>query len=99
MKKPAYLINLTGGQAVEEKPLIQALKERWIAGAALDAFPRQPLASDSELWNLPNVVISPRIGGLTEKKWPLLLPIFIDNLKRFIAGEPLRNMVNKDLGY
>ena len=44
MKKTAYLINLTGGQAVEEKPLIQALKERWIAGAALDAFPRQPLA-------------------------------------------------------
>ena len=48
---------------------------------------------------MPNVIISPRIGGLTEKKWPLLLPIFIDNLKRFLEGEPLRNMVNKDLGY
>jgi D-2-hydroxyacid dehydrogenase (NADP+) len=99
MKTSAYLINLTGGQAIEEKLLVQALKENWIAGAALDAFERQPLPIDSELWNLPNVIISPRIGGLTEKKWPLLLPIFLDNLKRFIAGEPLHNVVNKDLGY
>jgi phosphoglycerate dehydrogenase-like enzyme len=99
MKKSAYLINLTGGQAVEEKLLVRALKEHWIAGAALDAFPRQPLPTDSELWNLPNVIVSPRIGGLTEEKWPPLLPIFIDNLKRFVAGEPLHNVVDKDLGY
>jgi len=99
MKKSAYLINLTGGQAVEEKLLVRALKEHWIAGAALDAFPRQPLPTDSELWNLPNVIVSPRIGGLTEEKWPPLLPIFIDNLKRFVAGEPLHNVVDKELGY
>ena len=99
MKKSAYLINLTGGQAVEEKLLVRALKEHWIAGAALDAFPRQPLPTDSELWNLPNVIVSPRIGGLTEEKWPPLLPIFIDNLKRFVAGKPLHNVVDKELGY
>jgi phosphoglycerate dehydrogenase-like enzyme len=99
MKKSAYLINLTGGQTIEEKLLVQALKENWIAGAALDAFARQPLPEDSELWSLPNVIISPRIGGLTEQKWPPLLPIFVDNLKRFIAGEPLRNLVDKELGY
>jgi D-2-hydroxyacid dehydrogenase (NADP+) len=99
MKKSAYLINLTGGQAVEEKPLIQALKEHWIAGAALDAFARQPLPEGSELWNLPNVILSPRIGGLTEQKWSPLLPIFVDNLKRFVAGQSLRNVVDKDLGY
>lgn len=99
MKKSAYLINLTGSQAIEERLLVRALKENWIAGAALDAFARQPLPEDSELWNLPNVIISPRIGGLTEQKWSPLLPIFVDNLKRFVAGEPLRNLVNKDLGY
>ena len=99
MKRSAYLINLTGGQAIEEKLLVQALKENWIAGAALDAFARQPVPEDSELWNLPNVIISPRIGGLTEQKWSPLLPIFVDNLKRFVAGEPLRNVVNKELGY
>jgi phosphoglycerate dehydrogenase-like enzyme len=99
MKKNAYLINLTGGRAVEEKLLVQALKEGWIAGAALDAFARQPLPEDSELWGLSNVIITPRIGGLTEQKWAPLLPIFVDNLKRFIAGEPLRNLVDKELGY
>jgi phosphoglycerate dehydrogenase-like enzyme len=99
MKKSAYLINLTGGNAIEEKLLVRALKEKWIAGAALDAFPRQPLPEDSELWGLPNVMISPRIGGIPSQKWPLLLPIFIDNLKRFIASEPLRNIVDKELGY
>ena len=99
MKKTAYLINLTGGRAIGETLLIRALKERWIAGAALDAFAKQPLPPDSELWNLPNVIITPRIAGITSQKWPALLPIFLENLRRFVAGEPLRNLVDKDLGY
>jgi phosphoglycerate dehydrogenase-like enzyme len=99
MKKSAYFINLTGGRAVEEKLLVQALQEGWIAGAVLDAFARQPLPEDSELWSLPNVIITPRIGGITSQKWPPLLPIFADNLKRFMAGEPLQNLVDKELGY
>lgn len=99
MKPSAYLINLTGGRAVDESLLVRALKERWIAGAALDAFARQPLPVDSELWNLSNVIISPRIAGITSQKWPNLVPIFKGNLKRFIGGEPLRNVVDKELGY
>jgi phosphoglycerate dehydrogenase-like enzyme len=99
MKKSAYLINLTGGKAVEEALLVRALKEGWIAGAALDAFPRQPLPADSELWSLPNAMITPRVGGQAAQNWPLLLPIFIDNLKRYVAGEPLRNVIDKELGY
>jgi phosphoglycerate dehydrogenase-like enzyme len=99
MKKSAYLINLTGGKVVEESLLVRALKERWIAGAALDAFAEQPLAASSELWNLNNVIITPRIAGITTQKWPALLPIFRDNLRRFLAGEPLRNVVDKELGY
>ena len=99
MKPGAYLINLTGGRAMDERLLVRALKEGWIAGAALDAFAKQPLPVESELWNLPNVIISPRIAGITSEKWPHLLPIFKDNLKRFIGGEPLRNVVNKELGY
>jgi phosphoglycerate dehydrogenase-like enzyme len=99
MKPSAYLINLTGGRAIEETLLVRALKERWIAGAALDAFAKQPLPTDSELWDLPNVIITPRIAGITSQKWPVLLPIFQDNLRRFITGEPLRNLVDKELGY
>jgi len=99
MKKSSYLINLTGGNAISEQLLVRALKEGWIAGAALDAFPRQPLPADSELWSFSNVIISPRIGGIPAQKWAQLLPIFIDNLKHFLAGEPLRNVVDKELGY
>ena len=99
MKKSAYFINLTGGRAVDEKLLVRALKEQWFAGAVLDAFARQPLPEDSELWSLPNVIITPRIAGITSEKWPALLPVFKENLRRFIAGEALRNVVNKELGY
>jgi len=99
MKRSAYLINLTGGRAIEEPLLVRALKEGWIAGAVLDAFAKQPLPEQSELWNLPNVIITPRIAGITSQKWPALLPVFADNLKRFINGEPLKNLVDKELGY
>ncbi len=99
MKKGAFLINLTGGRAIKEALLVRALKEQWIAGAALDAFARQPLPGDSELWDLPNVMITPRIAGITGQKWPSLLTIFRENLRRFMAGEPLNNLVDKELGY
>jgi phosphoglycerate dehydrogenase-like enzyme len=99
MKPTAYLVNLTGGRSIEETLLVRALNEGWIAGAVLDAFTRQPLPKDSELWSLRNVIITPRIAGITSEKWSALLPIFRENLKRFIAGEPLRNVVDKELGY
>jgi phosphoglycerate dehydrogenase-like enzyme len=99
MKPTAYLINLTGGRSIEETLLVRALNEGWIAGAVLDAFAHQPLPKNSELWSLRNVIITPRIAGITSEKWPALLPIFRENLKRFIAGEPLRNVVDKELGY
>ena len=99
MKKIAYLINLTGGGAIEENLLVRALKEQWFAGAVLDAFANQPLPEDSELWDLPNVIITPRIAGITSEKWPAVLPVFKENLRRFLAGEPLKNLVDKELGY
>jgi phosphoglycerate dehydrogenase-like enzyme len=99
MKPSAYLINLTGGRAIEENLLVRALEERWIAGAVLDAFARQPLPQESALWRLPNVIITPRIAGITSEKWSALLPIFTENLQRFMAGKPLRNLVDKELGY
>ena len=99
MKPSAYFINLTGGRAVDEKLLVRALKEKWIAGAVLDAFARQPLPEDSELWQLPNVIITPRIAGITSQKWPAVLPVFKENLRRFLAAEPLINLVDKELGY
>jgi phosphoglycerate dehydrogenase-like enzyme len=98
MKKSAYLINLTGGKAIKEEHLAQALREKWIAGAVLDALPRQPLPPDSELWRLSNVIITPRIAGFTPKRWQRLIPVFQTNLGRFLSGEPIP-LINKELGY
>jgi len=99
MKPSAYFINLTGGRAVDENLLVRALREKWFAGAVLDAFARQPLPENSQLWSLPNVIITPRIAGITSEKWPAVLPVFKDNLRRFVAGEPMNNLVDKELGY
>ena len=99
LQKSAFLVNLTGGKAVEERALIRALSEGWFAGAALDAFPRQPLPENSPLWSMGNVIISPRIGGVSSKKWEDVLPIFERNMRLFLAGEKLHNTVDKELGY
>jgi phosphoglycerate dehydrogenase-like enzyme len=98
MKKTACLINLTGGHMIEEEHMVQALREGWIAGAALDAFPRQPLPADSALWALPNVIITPRIGGFTPQRWKRLIPVFVENLKKFVSGQPV-DLVDKKLGF
>jgi phosphoglycerate dehydrogenase-like enzyme len=99
MKKSAYLINLTAGRAVEERLLVQALKEDWIAGAALNTLPREPLPEDSELWSLSNVMISPRVAGTTAEVRELIIPTFVENIKLFLTGEKMHNVVDKARGY
>jgi phosphoglycerate dehydrogenase-like enzyme len=98
MKRSAYFINLTSGKIAEEKVLVRALKEGWIRGAILNALPQEPLPQDSELWSLPNVTLCGRLPGGSQQ-WDVLMPIFTGNLKRFISGEPLRNLIDKKLGY
>jgi len=99
MKSSAYLINPARGKIVDEAALICALKEGWIAGAALDVFAQEPLPSSSELWELENVIITPHIAGgsphLAERK----IAIFCENLLRYTSGQPLINVVDKRLGY
>jgi phosphoglycerate dehydrogenase-like enzyme len=99
MKKSAYFINVGRGRTVDEEALVRALEERWIAGAGLDAFAREPLPPESRLWELPNVYISPHIAGGTRDYNELTTAIFCDNLERYIAGKKLRHIVNKELGY
>ncbi|NIO11839.1 MAG: D-2-hydroxyacid dehydrogenase, partial [Deltaproteobacteria bacterium] len=94
----AYLINLVAGNAVEEEILGRAMREEWIAGAAINAAPEQPLSQASTLWDLPNVIVTPRLGS-SGQKWDKVVPIFRDNLARFIAGQPLKNRIDKELGY
>jgi phosphoglycerate dehydrogenase-like enzyme len=99
MKPTAYLINIARGGLVDEPALVQALKDGTIAGAGLDVFAREPLPPESELWDLENVIISPHVSGGTEIYNQRATRIFCDNLRRFLAGEPLVNIVDPERGY
>ena len=99
MKDTAYLINIARGAMVQEKILIRALQGGWIAGAGLDVFAHEPLPSDSPLWDMPNVVVTSHRAGSTPHYNDRLVQIFIDNLRRYRAGEPMINIVDKQLTY
>lgn len=102
MKPGSFLINLTARQSIsDEAALVRALKEGPIAGAVLNTFASRTreLPAESELWKLPNVIITPRTAGPSGPQWDTAIPLFEDNLARFLEGKPLRNVVDKELGY
>lgn len=99
MKPTAYLINSSRGELIDEKALIRALEENWIAGAGLDAFTTEPLPPESKFWELPNVVMSPHIGGRMINFNSVATALFCENLKRYLKGKELLNVVNKEKGF
>ena len=99
MKSSAYLINIARGGLVDEEALIRALDEHWIAGAGLDVFATEPLSTDSRLWEFPNVIFSPHVAGEIEDYNIRATEIFTENLRRYLNGEKLRNVVDKKKGY
>lgn len=99
MKPTAYLINVSRGLVVDEGALIRALEERRIAGAGLDVFQREPLPSDSPLWRMENVIVTPHIAGGSGIYNYRVTQIFCENLRRYLAGEPLLNVVDPQRGY
>jgi phosphoglycerate dehydrogenase-like enzyme len=99
MKRGAYLINIARGEIVDTEALIAALHGGWIAGAALDALPEEPLPPEHPLWSAPNTWITPHISWSSPHTGERASAIFLDNLRRFRAGEPLVNVVDKSAGY
>ena len=93
MKPSACLVNLARGGVVDEPALIQSLKSKQIAGAALDVFAKEPLPGDSPFWALPNVIITPHAGGFFDGYPQHALPVIEENLRRFMAGD-MGNMLN-----
>jgi phosphoglycerate dehydrogenase-like enzyme len=95
MKRGALLVNVTRGEVVDGDALVRALQDGRLGGAALDVAPVEPLPADHPLWTLPNVLITPHTAGfgphLDERRFDILL----DNCRRFVAGQPLRNVVDK----
>ncbi len=99
MKLTAVLINIARGGVCVEADLIRALREGWIAGAALDVFAQEPLPAESPLWDLENVILTPHISGGTPIYNERAVAIFADNLRRYLAGAPLENVVDPARGY
>lgn len=99
MKPTAFLVNIARGDICDETALIGALADGHIAGAALDVFQQEPLPPQHPLWHFPNVFISPHIAGLTPHYNERIAIIFEENLRRYLSGEPLYNMVDKSQGY
>jgi phosphoglycerate dehydrogenase-like enzyme len=99
MRRDALLVNVSRGKLVDEAALIEALATGRIGGAALDVFEHEPLATDSPLWTLPNVLITPHTSGFRPDHWDAATSLFAENLRRFETGQPLLNVVDKAAGY
>lgn len=99
MKPTAYLINIGRGSIIKEADLVKALKKGWLAGAGLDVFEEEPLPDDSPLWKLDNVLLSPHVSGFTPHYNERTAELFAENLRRYLAGEPLLNVINREREY
>ena len=99
MKPTAYLINIARGSVIDEVALVRALSEGWIVGAGLDVFSTEPLPAESRLWELPNVIYSPHVSGGIENELDIATDLFIDNLRRYLNGDQLFSVVDKEKGY
>ena len=88
----AFVVNIARGAIIDEAALVAALASGHLGGAALDVFETEPLAADSPLWDLPNVLVSPHRASVVEAENGLIVELFVDNLRRYLAGEPLRNV-------
>jgi phosphoglycerate dehydrogenase-like enzyme len=99
MKPDACLINVGRGQLVDENALASALREKKIGGAALDVFPKEPLAAESPLWDVPGLLITPHTAALTDKLWERHYTLLSENLQRYQSGRELLGVVDKRKGY
>jgi phosphoglycerate dehydrogenase-like enzyme len=92
-------VNVGRGGVVDEPALVDALRERRIAGAVLDVFATEPLPDSSPLWTLPNVLVTPHAAALSARENERIVELFTDNLRRYLDGRPLRNVVEPGVYY
>jgi len=99
LKPTAWVINIARGPIVDEAALAAALKEKRIGGAALDVFETEPLPATSPLWDEPNAILTPHISNSSPRVRERSLALVAENVRRFNAGEPLLNVVDRKIGY
>ena len=99
MKPSAYLLNFGRGELIVDADLIAAVKARTIAGAVLDVFATEPLPPEHPYWGTEGILVLPHIGGLHPQRDGVVAELFVDNLRRFLAGQPLLHAVDRRRGY
>ena len=99
MRPSAYLVNIARGEIIDTAALIAALEQGRLAGAALDVLPEEPLPPDHPLWRTPNVWITPHISSSSPRTSERAIAIFLENVRRDMAGQPFINLVDQQAGY
>lgn len=99
LKPEAYLVDVSRGGVVDADALLEALRQHRLAGAALDVFSEEPLPSDSPFWELPNVLLTPHVAGVSPHYTSRAVDLFRENLRRYLEGRPLLNRINLNSGY
>lgn len=99
MRPGSILINVARGPIVQEEALVAALQSGHLAAAGLDVTEVEPLPVSSLLWDLPNVLITPHVGAQSASRADATTALIAENLRRYLAGQPLRNLVDKQLGF
>src|SRR5262249_37329940 len=99
MKPTAYLVSVGRGGVIDDAAQLRALREGWIAGAGLDVWAPTPLPPDSPYFDLPNVIMSPHCSGHSHGYVARITDLFAENLRRYLAGEALLSVVDRQLGY
>jgi len=99
IKPNAFLVDISRGEIIDHTALIPLLREHKIAGAALDVYPVEPLPTDSPLWKLPNLILTPHIAGFSPHYDQRAVDLFIQNLHRYLEGLPLYNRLDLKLEY
>ena len=99
MKPGAWLLNFGRGQLVKDDDLVAAVQEKRIAGAVLDVYRQEPLPAEHPFWTTKGIIVLPHLGGPHPQRDKFVARLFVDNLGRFLDGKPLREVVDRKLGY
>jgi phosphoglycerate dehydrogenase-like enzyme len=99
MKPGAWLLNFGRGQLIQDDDLVAAVKEKRIAGAVLDVYRQEPLPAEHSFWTTKGIIVLPHIGGPHPQRDRFVARLFAENLARFLDGKPLREVVDRKLGY
>ena len=99
LPRGAIVVNISRGPVIDETALTAALRDGHLGGAGLDVFATEPLPTDSPLWDMDNVIVSPHSASTVEQENAVLTDLFCENLRRWIDGEPLRNVFHASRGY